>query len=171
MPRRGPAGLRLFLCGRARGRGGAYRAAFGRASTSRASELALDASAHPRRTACGTPALVQRVDRPPLFHHARRYRTVCGVGRRPSSCSRTLSTLRRQRARPPCVRPNLAAPLPRAETRYGGSYRLDVRRRVMAVIPTTSEARRRDLGGGAPDDAIPRPDPSSLPLLGMTPLA
>jgi hypothetical protein len=41
----------------------------------------------------------------------------------------------------------------------------------MAVIPTTSEARRRDLGAGARDDAIPLPDPSSLPLLGMTPLA
>jgi hypothetical protein len=48
------------------------------------------------------------------------------------------------------------------------SCRLDVRRRVMAVIPTTSEARRRDLGAGARDDAIPLPDPSSLPLLGMT---
>jgi hypothetical protein len=53
----------------------------------------------------------------------------------------------------------------------GIQHQFNIRRRVMAVIPATSETRRRDLGGGAPDDAIPRSDPSSLPLLGMTPLA
>lgn len=45
-----------------------------------------------------------------------------------------------------------------------------LRQRGMTVIPTPNEARRRDLGGGAADDAIPRPDLLALPLLGMAAL-